>query len=91
MRHARPGDRVTIVLRMYYFEKIFHGVIVNHVWAANRQNINARTQQQVVVNRNEWLNLPQRFPLQIKVLDPDPRYPLNPGASAYVYIHTGSR
>lgn len=88
LRHVRPGDKATIVLRMYYFDKVFHGEIVNHVWAADRQTINSRTQQQVVFNNNEWLNLPQRFPLQIKILDPDPHYPLNPGASAYVYIHT---
>jgi multidrug resistance efflux pump len=91
LRHVRPGDKATIVLRMYYFDKVFHGEIVNHVWAADRQTINQRTQQQVVFNDNEWLNLPQRFPLQIKILDPDPRYPLNPGSSAYVYIRTGSR
>jgi multidrug resistance efflux pump len=90
LRYARPGDKVIVVLRMYYFQKIFHGVIVNHVWAADRQNTNPRSQQQVVVNVNEWLNLPQRFPLQVKILDPDPRYPLHPGASAYVYIRTGT-
>ncbi len=90
LRYVRPGDEVIIVLRMYYFEKIFHGVIVNHVWAADRQNTNPRSQQQVVVNVNEWLNLPQRVPLQIKILDPDPRHPFNPGASAYVYVRTGT-
>ena len=90
LRHVRPGDRAIIVLRMYYFDKIFHGKIVNHVWAADRQHISERTQQQVVLNQNQWLNLPQRFPIQIKILDPDPKYPLNPGASAYVYIRTGS-
>lgn len=90
LRYVRPGDKVTIILRMYYFQKIFHGIIVNHVWAADRQNTNSRSQQQVVVNVNEWLNLPQRFPLQIKILDADPHYPLNPGASAYVYVHTGT-
>ena len=88
LRYARPGDKVTVVLRMYYFDKIFHGIIVNNVWASDRQNVNQRTQQQTVNNDNEWLNLPQRFPIQIKITDPDPRYPLNPGASAYVYIHT---
>lgn len=86
LRYVRPGDKVTVILRMYYFDKVFHGVIVNNIWASDRQFVNARTQQQTVKNDNEWLNLPQRFPLQIKILDPDPKYPLNPGASAYVYI-----
>lgn len=86
LRYVKPGDRAVIVLRMYYFQKIFHGVIVNNLWVANRQTTVPRNQQQEVSNHNEWLNLPQRFPLQIKILDPDPRYPLNPGASAYVYL-----
>lgn len=88
LRFVRPGNKVIILLRMYYFQKIFHGIIVNNVWAANRQITAPNNQQQTVLNDNQWLNLPQRLPLQIKVLDPDPRYPLNPGASAYVYIRT---
>lgn len=86
LRNVRPGDKATIILRMYYFDKIFHGVIVNNIWAADRQTLSNKTQQQTVNSENEWLKLPQRFPLQIKILDPDPNYPLNPGASAYVYI-----
>lgn len=88
LRRVRVGDKVTIMLRMYYFDKIFHGKIVNTLWAADRQETSARTQQQKIENENQWLLLPQRFPLQIEILDPDPKYPLNPGASAYVYIHT---
>lgn len=88
LRNVRVGDKVTIMLRMYYFDKIFHGVIVNTLWAADRQTTSAKTQLQKIQNENEWLLLPQRFPVQIKVLDVDPNYPLNPGASAYVYIST---
>lgn len=88
LRNVRVGDKVTIMLRMYYFDKIFHGVIVNTLWAADRQTTSSKTQLQKVQNENEWLLLPQRFPVQIKVLDVDPNYPLNPGASAYVYIST---
>lgn len=86
LRYVKPGDKALIILRMYYFQKIFHGVIVNNLWVANRQKTELRNQQQIVSNDNEWLNLPQRFPLQIKIIDPDPRFPLNPGASAYVYL-----
>ena len=88
LRRVRAGDKVVIMLRMYYFDKIFHGEVVNKIWAADRQNISAHSQQQKVNNENQWLMLPQRFPLQIKILDPDPNFPLNPGASAYVYIKT---
>lgn len=86
LRRIRPGDEAIIVLRMYYFRKVFHGRIVNTVWASNRQQTSQRTQQQQVKSENEWLLIPQRLPLQIKILDPDPNYPLQPGASAYVYL-----
>ena len=88
LRNVRVGDKVYIVLRMYYFDKIFHGEIVNTLWAAERQTTVSKSQLQKVQNENEWLLLPQRFPLPIKILDPDTNYPLNPGASAYVYIAT---
>lgn len=88
LRRVRAGDKVYIMLRMYYFDKIFHGEVVNKIWAADRKNVSASSQQQKVTNENQWLMLPQRFPLQIKILDPDPNFPLNPGASAYVYIKT---
>lgn len=86
LRYTHPGNKVIVIIRMYYFNKIFHGVITNHLWVANRQIVDEKTQQQIVNADNEWLNLPQRLPLQIKILDPDPKYPLYPGASAYVYI-----
>ena len=88
IRFVRPGDKVYIILRMYYFDKIFHGVVANTLWAAERQSTAPRSQIQLVNNENEWLLLPQRFPIQIRILDPDPNYPLHPGASAYVYIST---
>lgn len=88
LRNVRVGDKVTILLRMYYFDKVFHGEVVNTLWATDRQTTSAKTQLQKVQNENEWLLLPQRFPVQIKILDVDPNYPLNPGASAYVYIST---
>lgn len=86
LRRIRPGDHAIIVLRMYYFHKIFHGKIVNNIWPANRQKTAERSQQQIVQNENEWLLLPQRLPLQLEILDPDPNFPFHPGASAYVYL-----
>lgn len=88
LRFVRCGDKVTIITRLYYFTKVFHGVIVNSLWAAERQTTDPKSQIQIVTNENQWLLLPQRFPLQIKILDLDPKYPLHIGASAYVYIKT---
>lgn len=92
LRRIRPGDKAYIILRMYYFHKLFHGEIVNTIWPASRQQTSSRSQQQIVKNENEWLLIPQRLPLQIKILDPDPNFPLQPGTSAYVYLkaHTHS-
>ncbi|MDX2346281.1 MAG: HlyD family secretion protein [Legionella sp.] len=90
LRRIRPDDEAIILLRMYYFTKIFHGRVVNTIWAADRQNTVSRTQQQKIANENEWLLIPQRLPLQIQILDPDPHHPLQPGASAYVYIKAHS-
>ena len=88
LRKVRPGDKVIIMLRMYYLDKIFHGEITNNLWVTDRQTTVSRSQQQTISSDNEWLNLPQRVPLLIKINDPDPKFPLNPGVSAYVYIQT---
>lgn len=88
LRNVRVGDKATIILRTYYFDKIFHGKVVNTMWAADRKMTDPRTQQQKINPTNQWLLEPQRFPVQIEISDPDPKYPFNPGASAYVYIHT---
>jgi multidrug resistance efflux pump len=90
LRLIQPGDHALIMLRMYYFTHIFHGEIVNTMWAANRQNTSQRTQQQDVANTHEWVLVPQRLPLQIKINDPDPNYLLHPGASAYVYLQSNT-
>jgi multidrug resistance efflux pump len=88
LRNVRVGDKAKIMLRTYYFDRIFHGVVVNTMWAADRKITDPRTQQQKIAQTNQWLLEPQRFPVQIEILDPDPDYPFNPGASAYVYIST---
>ncbi len=88
LRNVRVGDDATIILRTYYFDRVFHGKVVNTMWAADRKMTDPRTQQQKINPTNQWLLEPQRFPVQIEILDPDPDYPFNPGASAYVYIKT---
>ena len=86
LRLIKEGDKATIIPRMYLGQKMFHGVVISTNWAVARQETQANTQLQKVARENEWVLLPQRFPVQIKVLDPDPKFPLNVGASMYVYI-----
>ncbi len=92
LRHVRPGNRVTIIPRLYFGSRRYHGIVISNNWAASRQVTDPRSQQQIVTNsENNWLLLPQRFPVQIQIIDYDPiHYPLSIGASAYVYIHTGT-
>ncbi len=89
LRLVQPGSKVTIMPRMYFWEKTYHGVVISKNWASNRQKTDERTQEQVVTNsENNWFLLPQRLPVQIKIIDYDPvHYPLSMGSSAYVYIH----
>jgi len=86
LRLVQPGDDVLIFPRTYLFQKIYHGKIISGYWAVNRQETNSRTQLQNVTNENQWLLLPQRLPIQIRVTDVDPDYPLRVGSSVYVYI-----
>lgn len=89
LRRVQPGDKVTIRPRIYFGKKRYHGVVVSKNWAASRQVTDHRSQQQIVTNNEDnWLLLPQRFPVQIKIIDYDRiHYPLSIGASAYVHIH----
>lgn len=86
LREVRKGAQVLIFPRMYLGRKIFHGEIESDYWGANRQLVDNRTQLQNVVNENQWILLPQRLPVIIRVTDLDSQYPLRVGASAYVYI-----
>ena len=88
LRNVKPGDKANIIMRMYYFDHWFKGEVTDVLWASDRQVTVNRTQLQKVNNENEWLLIPQRLPVQIKISNPDPKYPLHPGASAYVYIQT---
>lgn len=86
LRDVRRGSKVLIFPRMYLSRKMFHGVVESDYWSANRQLVDNRTQLQNVINENQWILLPQRLPVIIRITDPDPHYPLRVGTSAYVYI-----
>ncbi|MEY4504476.1 MAG: hypothetical protein RL154_770 [Pseudomonadota bacterium] len=88
LRDVKIGDEVIIVPRMYFGSKTYHGRVMSDYWAAERQVTNSRSQIQFVKNENQWLLLPQRMPVQIKIIDLDPKYPMRTGMSAYVYIRT---
>lgn len=86
LRLIRKGCKAYIFPRMYLGRKMYRGEVLSDFWSANRQKVDSRTQLQEVSNENEWILLPQRLPVILRVLDLDPHYPLRVGASAYVYI-----
>ncbi len=88
LANVHAGDEVLIFPRTYLGHKIFHGVVMSDNWSVERQHIIPLVEEQVVISQNHWLNLPQRLPVQIKVIDNDKNYQLRPGMSAYVYIRT---
>ena len=88
LRKVHKGSRALIFPRIYLGQKMFHGIVDSDYWGANRQLTDARSQMQDVTNENQWVLLPQRLPVQIRVTDFDPKYPLRVGTSAYVYIET---
>lgn len=92
LRYLKAGRKVTIIPRVYFGSKVYHGVIVSNHWAASRQTTDSRTQEQIVTNsENNWILLPQRFPVQIQITDYDAKnYPLSVGSSAYVYVNVFS-
>lgn len=88
LRNVHAGDKVLIFPRTYLGQKVFHGTVVSDYWGANRLMTDPKTQMQNVSNENQWILLPQRLPVQIKVVDADLHYPLRAGTSAYIYIET---
>ena len=86
--NVKIQDKVNIRLRMYSGQKVYHGNIVSVNWAVNRQTTNNDNKLQDIASENDWVLLPQRFPVLIKIEKPDPDFPLHVGASAYVKIET---
>lgn len=83
---VKPNTVARIRLRMYpkhtYLARIEH----NH-WAVSREHVNPQSGLLEVANENQWFRLPQRFPVLLKVLNPDPNFPLHVGASASVVLN----
>ena len=80
-----PGQKVKIWLWQYP-GKTFNGVVTDTGWGVNRIKTNERFGLSEVQKENEWFLLPQRFPVQIKIIDTDPKYPLHTGGSAFVQV-----
>ena len=88
LANVKKGDKAIIRLRMYLGAKIYQGMVEDTNWAVGRRAADSADLLQSVPQENQWLLLPQRFPVLIKIDKPDPKFPLHVGASAYVTIET---
>ena len=84
------GMSARIWLRQYP-GRLYNGVVEQVGWGAERREMSHETGLPVVRKENEWFLLPQRFPVQIRILDPDRALQLHHGGSAYVEVDTPSR
>jgi multidrug resistance efflux pump len=88
LSEIRPGTTAVIRLRQYP-GKIYSGIVESSRLSAEKRLTAPRSGMTEVKKENEWFLLPQRFPVQIKITNPD--HLLNFGASAYVSLDIPSR
>ncbi len=90
LSRIQPGQKADIWLWQYP-GKTFHGTVDAIGWGVERRLTSGENGAPVVVKENQWFLLPQRFPVQIRIDDPDAAYPFHLGGSAYVRIHTSAQ
>ena len=90
LSEIRPGCRARIWLWQYPGHE-YEGVVEAVGWGAERREMSRETGMPVVRKENEWFLLPQRFPVQIRILHPDKKLALHFGGSAYAEIDVPSR
>ena len=86
----RPGQKAHIWLWQYPGKR-FNGVVETVNWSVERRESVSRTGLQSVAGENQWFLMPQRFPVQIRIVDPDPAYPFHLGGSAFVQVDVSSQ
>ncbi|MBE6368810.1 MAG: HlyD family secretion protein [Lentisphaerae bacterium] len=86
----RPGVKARIWLWQHP-GKVYNGIVEYTGYAAERRKMSAQTGLTEVEKENEWFLLPQRFPVQIKIVDYAESDKFTHGASAYVELDIPSR
>lgn len=89
LSEIRPGMKAKIWLKQYP-GRVFSGVVGEPGWSAERRK-SAGTGLPEVQSENEWFLLPQRYPVQIRLIDPPDDLALHPGGSAYVELDALAR
>lgn len=86
----RPGVKARIWLWQHP-EKMYNGIVEHTGYAVERRKMSTQTGLPEVAKENEWFPLPQRFPVQIRIIDSDREKLFTHGASAYVELDIPSR
>lgn len=89
LSRTKPGLKVRLWLRQYP-GRVFSGITGDPGYAAERREKASDTGLPIVEPENEWFLLPQRFPVQIKILDPPKDLHLHAGGSVYAELETES-
>lgn len=79
----KPGQSATIKIDMYS-NHLFKGVVTS-ISAGSGASFSLLPPENATGN---WVKVTQRFPVRIKILNPNPKYPLRIGASSTVTINT---
>ncbi len=90
LSEIKNGTPARIWLRQYPGRE-YRGVVCGIGWGAERRLASPRTGVAEVQKENEWFILPQRYPVQIRIVDPDKNLHLHFGGSAYVELDIPSR
>ena len=87
LSQLRPGQKAKIWFWQYP-GKTFEGIVEDSGWGVDRRVTSTTDGMPVVQKENEWFLLPQRFPVQIRIINSDSQCGFHPGASAFVQIQT---
>lgn len=82
MEHIKPGQEASIHVDMYP-NQVFKGV-VESISGGTGSVFSLLPPQNATGN---WVKVTQRVPVRVRIVNPDPRYPLRIGTSVNVTIH----
>ena len=87
IERIRVGHPVTFELPAYPGRR-FEGRVEGIAWGIMQDNMAGPGEIPEVSPTVAWVRLAQRFPVRVRVLDPDPAYPLRIGMTATAWVDT---
>lgn len=89
LRKIHIGDPVKIHIDMYP-GVTFKGIVESIAWGINREQSSSSAAPSTLAYleaTENWIRIAQRFPVRIKILDVEKKYPLRVGASASTTVY----